>query len=159
MDESVTVSESQPVDWGRAWVRSSANRAGQARVSIALCRSLSLVGTAVPPWFNTPLPTWRTLQTHAAHRSLQAAQPPRSYKQPFPRSFARVRARETLGVREKGGRRGWIDSGGKKKKQQRWMLMMGCELPRLGMFSCCYTTGWCWRKKIHIFYIFKKKKK
>lgn len=39
-------------------------------------------------------------------RSLQAAQPPRSHKQPFPRSFARVRAREGLGVREKGEGRG-----------------------------------------------------
>lgn len=39
----------------------------------------------------------------AALRSLRAAQPPRSRKQPFPRSFARVRAREALGVREKGG--------------------------------------------------------
>lgn len=103
MDESVTVSGSQPVDWGQAWVRSSANRAGQARVSVALCRSLFSVGSAVPPRFNTPWPTWRTLQTHAALRSLQAAQPPRSHKQPFPRSFARVRARETLGVRGKEG--------------------------------------------------------
>lgn len=47
----------------------------------------------------------------AALRSLRAALPPRSRKQPFPRSFARVRAREALGVREKGGEEEESESG------------------------------------------------
>lgn len=101
IEESVAVSFRVGSEGSRSGPVSSANRAGQARVSVAVCRSLSLLRSAVPARFNTPWPTWRTLQTHAAQCSLRAAQPPRSHKQPFPRSFARVRARETLGVRGK----------------------------------------------------------
>lgn len=64
MEKSVAVID--PVDGRQARVRSSANRAGQARVSLALYRSLSLLRSAVPPRFSAPWPTWRTLQTHAA---------------------------------------------------------------------------------------------
>lgn len=48
----------------------------------------------------------------AALGSLRAAQPPRSRKQPFPRSFARVRAREAPGVREMTGGGGGGSGGG-----------------------------------------------
>lgn len=102
MDES---GDGQPVNGEQAHGSVAARtEPGQARVSVALRRSLFSVGSAVPPRFNTPWPTWRTLQTHAALRSLRAAQPPRSREQPFPRSFARVRVRDTLRVAgEEGG--------------------------------------------------------
>lgn len=99
--EIVAGSRIQALDGRRARVRGSANRAGQARVSIALCRSVSLLRSAVPPRFSTPWPTWRTLQTHAAR-----------WERPNPRSPTAIptqlctpaRSTRPWGARKEGGR-------------------------------------------------------
>lgn len=66
----------------------------------------------------------------------------------------RARSRDPWGTGEGGG-----EGGGPTVGARCWMLMKGCKLPRLGLFSSYNTPDWWWRAKTYLFFMWEGKKK